>query len=219
MNKHLELWENFTDDIFPNWYMVYKIPRHAGHITESNFKALLTRVGGESETVRIIDLAEGGMALYAIFIREDDENSLRIADDCLAEIEEHQILDEDLAMAMLNSPPYYVTLTDRSLTKTITFIKETSWNNYCELVKIALHHAPSLSRKEKEELLDSLPKALYKDITYFEKTLTSCNSVFQDPIFRTEKYKTLWIRALEDYSYFIHKMFEAYYIQYKKGER
>ena len=70
--------------------------RNSDILTETNFRVALEALGGESDTVDII--REGHWAvgwIEWIAIHESDEKALRLADEIVASLEAHPVLDDD----------------------------------------------------------------------------------------------------------------------------
>jgi hypothetical protein len=78
------------------YYVVYSQHRDSDSETRSNFRALLRRLGGESDTVRVV---RDGHYLVgwveSIYVHESDTARLQLADELLGQIADYPILDED----------------------------------------------------------------------------------------------------------------------------
>ena len=97
---HLDRWtlpDNYHGAVWPNWYLSgIGQNRDSNTLTRSNFMVALQRLGGESETVKII--REGHWAVgwvEWIAIHESDEKALRVADEMQKDLQDYPVLSED----------------------------------------------------------------------------------------------------------------------------
>ena len=99
MYKHIQLWklpDNYFGAQYPEYYTVYTKTRDSDYISESNFRIILSRLGGESDTVRIAESSHWLCGwIEIILIHKSNTQALSIAEGLLAEIDEYPILDED----------------------------------------------------------------------------------------------------------------------------
>lgn len=88
---------NFADfgDINRNEYFVaYGQHRDSDTLTRSNFRSILSSLGGESDTVLIIRDSHWAVGwVEAIYIHESDQAKLTIADDILTALEDYPIVN------------------------------------------------------------------------------------------------------------------------------
>jgi hypothetical protein len=97
--EHLERWK------LPRYYFGQEWPeyysagvgrsRDSGCLEESNFRSMLKRLGGESDTVQVVRESHWAVGWVEwIAIHESDEKSLRTADGLKAKLDGYPILDE-----------------------------------------------------------------------------------------------------------------------------
>ena len=96
--EHIKRWtlpRDYAGAEWPEYYVSAGRHRDSDCLTESNFCATLRRLGGESDTVRVVRESHwAGGWIEWIAIHESDAAALAIADDCAASIAGYPILDE-----------------------------------------------------------------------------------------------------------------------------
>lgn len=96
---HLNPWKRpdyYMGQDYTGNYPVYSRSRDSGLIDQSNFHAILNRLGGESETVFVVRATHWACGYVdTIYIHESDTEHLLVADELLEEIGKYPILDED----------------------------------------------------------------------------------------------------------------------------
>lgn len=96
--EHIARWKlprDYAGAEWPEYYVAAGRHRDSDCLTESNFYTTLRRLGGESETVRVVRESHWAVGwIEWIAIHESDATALAIADDCAAAIAEYPILDE-----------------------------------------------------------------------------------------------------------------------------
>jgi hypothetical protein len=94
----LKLWtrpDNYFGAEWPDYYVAYGHHRDSDVLAESNFYSLLRRLGRESETVKVIRESHWAVGWVEwIGIHKSDDSGLRIAAECLDQLEDYPILDE-----------------------------------------------------------------------------------------------------------------------------
>lgn len=97
--KNLRLWTmppDYAGEVWPAYYIAGDGQhRDSDALARSNFRVLLKRLGGESETVTVV--REGHWAVgwvEWIAIHQDDGAALQVADECAADLADYPILDE-----------------------------------------------------------------------------------------------------------------------------
>ena len=97
--KHLKRWtmpQCYAGEVWPNWYVFLSQHRDSDALTRSNFMEGLSRLGGESETVRVIRERHWAVGwIEWIGIDADDEKACAMADEMLEEIDQYPALNED----------------------------------------------------------------------------------------------------------------------------
>ena len=87
---------SYAGEVWPAYYSAgVGRSRDSDALERSNFRTMLARLGGESETVTVV--REGHWAVgwvEWVAIHQDDETALRAADEAKGELEEYPILDE-----------------------------------------------------------------------------------------------------------------------------
>lgn len=97
--KHITRWKcpsNYMGETYESYYVVYSRHRDSDLITESNWDAILSALGGESETVivtRASHWAIGWMEL--LLVHETDSKALEMSDELIRRIEDYPILNEE----------------------------------------------------------------------------------------------------------------------------
>lgn len=99
--QYLKPWTlpaNYSGEVWPATYSAgVGQSRDSGPLERANFDAMVSAIGGESETVTIV--REGHWAvgwIEWIAIHQDDETALQIADRIIGKLEDYPIIDEDL---------------------------------------------------------------------------------------------------------------------------
>jgi hypothetical protein len=88
--------ECYVGETFEDYFVVAGQHRDSDVLTRSNFRVALERLGGESETVRVIRLGHWAVGwTEGLLIHESDEAALRVGDEIAAELEDYPILDEE----------------------------------------------------------------------------------------------------------------------------
>lgn len=97
--EHLEKWTLASCYVGAHWddyYVFLRQNRDSDTLTRCNFIEGLRRLGGESNTVKIIRESHWAVGWVEwIAIHESDSNSLELADKMLKEIDNYPILNED----------------------------------------------------------------------------------------------------------------------------
>lgn len=98
--KNLERWQMPKYYFGAEWPEYYSAGvgqhRDSDCAEQSNFSAMLEMLGGESDTVQVVRESHFLVGWVEwIAIHQDDEKSLRIADDALGRLEDYPILDEE----------------------------------------------------------------------------------------------------------------------------
>jgi hypothetical protein len=97
--NNLKLWtrpDNYFGAEWPEHYVAYGRHRDSDVVVESNFHSLLRRLGGESDTVKVIRESHWAVGWVEwIGIHKSDASGLRIASECLSKLSDYPILDED----------------------------------------------------------------------------------------------------------------------------
>jgi hypothetical protein len=96
--ERLKRWtmpENYFGAEWPEYYRAgFGRHRDSDDLTDSNFYSALKALGGESETVLLIEESHWAVGYVQwIAIHESDEKALAIADDLQAQIEDYLVLD------------------------------------------------------------------------------------------------------------------------------
>jgi hypothetical protein len=95
----MKLWtrpDSYFGAEWPEYYVAYGHHRDSDVLSESNFYSLLRRLGGESETVLVIRESHWAVGWVEwIGIHQSDETAVRIATECLEQLEEYPILDDE----------------------------------------------------------------------------------------------------------------------------
>ena len=98
--SHLERWERFDNYIgadYSEWFVAYSRVRDSGLLDQSNYDAVLKRLGGESDTVVVIQFSHWAWGwVDVILVHENDKDRLVEANEILRYLaEDYPILDED----------------------------------------------------------------------------------------------------------------------------
>lgn len=102
--KNLRKWtlpDNYIGELWPNHYSAgVGQSRDSSCLEQSNFAIMLSRLGGESETITVVresHWAVGWVEWIAIEADESDESNaaLAIADEICEKLKDYPILDED----------------------------------------------------------------------------------------------------------------------------
>lgn len=106
--KHLRLWtmpSHYAGEVWPAWYVFLGRNRDSDMLTESNFDAALAKLGGESDTVRVIRESHWAVGWVEwIGIHQDDARALRLADDMEESLSDYPVLDDyDLSEREFNA--------------------------------------------------------------------------------------------------------------------
>jgi hypothetical protein len=97
--ERLKRWAMPSDYFGTVWPAYYSSgvgrSRDSADLEESNFAAMLKALGGESETVDVVRESHWAVGWVEwIAIHQDDEKTLRIADDLMSQLEDYPVLDE-----------------------------------------------------------------------------------------------------------------------------
>lgn len=99
--EHLKRWErpshfaDFAEFDRREYFVAIGRHRDSDTLTESNWRVLLKRLGGESETVLIIRDSHWAVGwVEAIYIHESNTTALGIADEARAAMDDYPVLDE-----------------------------------------------------------------------------------------------------------------------------
>jgi hypothetical protein len=88
----MKLWTcplNYFGAEWPEYYVAYGHHRDSDVLSESNFYSLLRRLGGESETVLVIRESHWAVGWVEwIGIHPSDETAVRLATECLEQLED-----------------------------------------------------------------------------------------------------------------------------------
>lgn len=98
--KHLKRWtrpDHYAGAVWPAYYSAgVGQSRDSDALERSNFTCMLRELGGESETVTIVRESHWLVGWVEwIAIHQDDEKSLRIADDIASDLEAYPVIDDD----------------------------------------------------------------------------------------------------------------------------
>ncbi len=97
--KYLRRWSrppNYMGADYSEYYPACVLVRDSNLLEQSNFNAILTRLGGESETVRVERATHWAFGwIETIYVHETDLEALHIADTALGDMAEYPVLDED----------------------------------------------------------------------------------------------------------------------------
>ena len=96
---YLRKWEKAQNYIGDDWSLYYSagVSRHrdSGALDRSNFRCMLERLGGESNTVLVAHARHWAVGWVEwIAIHPDDVKALREADKACADLSEYPVLDE-----------------------------------------------------------------------------------------------------------------------------
>lgn len=107
--KHLKLWtcgsefasnldscSNYAGERFDDYYVVYSKTRDSEILTEVNFQVALERLGGESDTVRVVRIGHWacGWIEHLMVHKGAMDATLKEADEIVAALGAYPILDE-----------------------------------------------------------------------------------------------------------------------------
>lgn len=98
--SHLERWkrlDNYIGADHSEWFVAYSRVRDSGLLDQSNYDAVLKRLGGESDTVVVIQFSHWAWGwVDVILVHENDKDRLVEANEILRYLaEDYPILDED----------------------------------------------------------------------------------------------------------------------------
>lgn len=97
--EHLKLWtmpDYYAGEVWPGYYVFLGQNRDSDSLTRSNFICALGRIGGESETVRVIRERHWACGwLEWIAIHQDDTKALKAADDVMRRLAAYPVVNED----------------------------------------------------------------------------------------------------------------------------
>ncbi|GAA4523287.1 hypothetical protein GCM10023174_04940 [Chelativorans composti] len=98
--KHLKRWTRPECYIGASWpgYCSAGVGQHrdSDALARSNFSCMITALGGESETVKVVRESHWAVGwIEWIAIHEGDSKALAIADDIAAKLESYPVIDED----------------------------------------------------------------------------------------------------------------------------
>lgn len=95
--KRWEMPSHYFGEVWPNYFGAgVGQSRDSSALERSNFKVMLKELGGESDTVVVV--REGHWAVgwvEWIAIHQDDEKSLKVADELAASLEDYPVLSDD----------------------------------------------------------------------------------------------------------------------------
>ena len=97
--RHLKRWarpDHYAGADWPEWFVFLGQDRESDALTRSNFECGLARLGGESDTVRVVREKHWAVGWVEwIAVHESDAARLKAADDMLAALYAYPVLDED----------------------------------------------------------------------------------------------------------------------------
>lgn len=99
--ENLKLWKhpaNYSGEVWPATYGAGVGQSRDSEVLErANFTAMLTAIGGESDTVTVVHEHHWAVGWVEwIAVHQDDIKALKIADDIIGKLEDYCIIDEDL---------------------------------------------------------------------------------------------------------------------------
>lgn len=98
--KNLKLWKHPENYFGECWTATYSAgvgqSRDSSALERSNFRTMLSAIGGESETVTVVRESHWAVGWVEwIAIHQDDDRALEIADRQLTSLEDYPVLDEE----------------------------------------------------------------------------------------------------------------------------
>lgn len=98
--KHLKRWtmpDSYFGEVWPAYYSAgVGQSRDSDDLEESNFATMVKLLGGESDTVQIVQESHWAVGWVEwIAIHQDDEAALRIADQAKGRLADYPVLDEE----------------------------------------------------------------------------------------------------------------------------
>ena len=88
--------ECYIGERYEDYYILLSRSRDSDALEESNFHVALQRLGGESETVRIVRSSHYLVGwIEQIIIHESDTEKIDVGNQILADLAEYPILDEE----------------------------------------------------------------------------------------------------------------------------
>ena len=97
--RHLKRWtrpDHYAGADWPEWFVFLGQDRESAALTRSNFECGLTRLGGESDTVRVVREKHWAVGWVEwVAVHESDAARLGAADEMLADLDAYPVLDED----------------------------------------------------------------------------------------------------------------------------
>lgn len=97
--RHLQKWtrpKHYAGADWPEYFVFLDQHRDSDALTRSNFTCGLARLGGESDTVRVVRERHWAVGwIEWIAVHESDTAACKKADDMLSELDAYPVLDED----------------------------------------------------------------------------------------------------------------------------
>ena len=97
--RHIKQWtlpDHYAGEVWPDWYMFLCQHRESDALTRSNFACGLAKLGGESDTVRVVRERHWAVGWVEwIAVHGSDAKALAAADEMLAALEVYPVLDDD----------------------------------------------------------------------------------------------------------------------------
>lgn len=95
----MQLWhraKNYIGEDYSDYYLFFVRCRDSNACDESNFIAALNRLGGESETVKVVRFSSWLCGwIEMLLIHKDDLKSVKLAELIERDLDDYPILDED----------------------------------------------------------------------------------------------------------------------------
>ena len=97
--RHLKRWtrpDHYTGADWPEWFVFLGQDRESDALTRSNFDCGLARLGGESDTVRVVREKHWAVGWVEwVAVHESDTAACDHAEKMLADLDAYPVLDED----------------------------------------------------------------------------------------------------------------------------